>query len=154
MSSLAPGARETHCLVYQVIKEGGIGVRSMPSIGRDCVTNTTFRPGALISVDLIKDEDVDATNSSGPFLRLSDDSGWLFEYKKGVRLMRPIPVHDGLWTFYVYNPGSGIALRWHPVDRQDVFIMVSSSSTEFIDFYTTQRIYCDKMVTHPDSGVN
>jgi hypothetical protein len=101
MSSLAPGARETHGLVYQVIKEGGIGVRSMPSIGRDCVTNTTFRPGALISVDLIKDEDVDATNSSGPFLRLSDNSGWLFEYKKGVRLMRPIPVHDGLWTFYV-----------------------------------------------------
>jgi uncharacterized C2H2 Zn-finger protein len=69
--------------------------------------------------------------------------------------MRPIPVQDGLWTFYAFNPGSGIALRWHPVDRQDVKIMTNSSTTaESVDYYTTQRIYCDKMVTHPDTGVN
>ena len=102
----------------------------------------TFGPGELVSVDLIKEEGDDS--SDGPFLRLSDDSGWLFEDRQGVRLMRPIPVKDGLWTFYAYNPGSGIALRWHPVDRRDVIVMASSSSTEAIDYYTTQRIYCDK----------
>ena len=135
--------RETDCLVYQVLDGAATNIRSAPSIGDDVRTNRSIEAGELVSVDLVR-PGTDGNN--GPFLRLSDDSGWLFGTKKGKRVMKPIPVSDGLWTFYAYNPPTGIAPRWHPIDRQEVKIGGC--------FSTMRKIYCDKKVVHPDNGVN
>jgi len=53
--------------------------------------------------------------SNGPFLRLTDGSGWLFETVRGERVLDQVPVETGLWPFRVAAPPPGIALAPHPV---------------------------------------
>jgi hypothetical protein len=53
--------------------------------------------------------------SNGPFLRLTDGSGWLFETVRGERVLDQVHVETGLWPFRVAAPPPGIALAPHPV---------------------------------------
>lgn len=153
----ASGARslETGCWVYLVLPGNSIGVRSLPSIEDDVRTGVGFAPGELVSVDLIQETEPTSNGSSGPFLKLSDHSGWLFERKQGEELMKRVPVTDGLWIFYAHNPPTGIALRSHPVDRSEVKIKIKTGSdTSSLLFSPTQKICCDKKVSHPSTGLN
>ena len=104
------------CFVYRVVDSIGIEVRRAPSVEPEYKTNRFVGKGDLVSVDLIvrggshQDQD-------GPFLRLSDGSGWLFEKKHGNVCMEPVEVQTGLWCFYLGNFPVGLALRNHPIDQ-------------------------------------
>ena len=115
MEDLHTGAKDTEgCFVYKV-DSGRIGVRSRLNVGDEYQTDEAFDAGELISIDLIRPSRV-VGSTNGPFLRLSDGSGWLFEKKYGDAMMTKIPVSIGLWSFVVDNGATGIALRRHPVD--------------------------------------
>jgi hypothetical protein len=90
-------------------------VRSRGTVGDGAGTPHKVKKGSLVSVDTIR-EGPDKLN--GPFLRLSDGSGWLFVQKNGATMMRQIPVQPGAWELEVLAPpgGGGLALQRHPVE--------------------------------------
>jgi len=55
-------------------------------------------------------------NNNGPFLRLTNGMGWLFEYKRGEQMMREVFIETGFWHFRVVNE-AGIQLRKQPIDK-------------------------------------
>lgn len=138
MQHLPQGVKdEEGCFVYQLLKP--LDVRSQQNVGDEYKTGKVFNPGELVSVDLFRPSRLpDSTN--GPFLRLADQSGWLFEKKFGDVVMRRIPVESGLWCFYVDNTPTGIILRSHPVDRKDVRV------PHIKNYSPMQKIYCDRKV--------
>lgn len=78
------------------------------------MSEDTLLTDELVSVDYIRKSRY--KHGNGPFLRLSDGSGWLFEHKKNERVMKQVPVQDGLWIMYADNYPVGINLRRHPID--------------------------------------
>lgn len=100
MQHLPKGVHDREgCSVFQVVGPGDIGVRSAVNVGEPYRSGEVFRVGDLVSVDLVRHSRV-AGSRNGPFLRLSDCSGWLFEMKNGECCMQEVPVQSGLWCFY------------------------------------------------------
>eukprot|EP00978_Attheya_sp_CCMP212_P012556 scaffold31362_cov45-Attheya_sp.AAC.5 len=132
---------EHGCFVYRVLKP--LEVRSKLNMGEEYRTGLSFDPGDLVSVDLVRPSRV-RDSKNGPFLRLSDCSGWLFEQTHSDRIMMErLPVKDGLWAFHVDNYPVGMALRRHPFDN-------SPHVEPTMLFESMQLMYCDKQVTAPN----
>jgi len=145
MQHLPQGVKDQEgCFVYEVIEGSSIGVRNAPDVSDKSRTDMQFGGGQLVSIDLIRPSRISGSNN-GPFLRLSDGSGWLFEQKYGEKCMRRIPVETGLWVVYVDNYPAGQSLRSHPVDR-------SSVKVKGVVYLPMQKLYCDRKVHH--KGVN
>jgi len=134
---------EEGCFVYRMLKS--VAVRSALNVGDECKTKLSFNCGDLVSVNLIRQSRVTGSNN-GPFLRLSDCSGWLFERKYGEKMMERLTVTEGLWAMYADNKNTGTALRRHPFDNSPKM----EPSTAYLPM---QKIYCDRRVVHPNSGV-
>jgi len=62
-------------------------VRTHPSAGRQYETKILVRKGELVAVDLIRPA---RDEENGPFLRLSDGCGWLFEKQGSENVMRRV----------------------------------------------------------------
>jgi hypothetical protein len=140
------------CFVYQVVQD--VEVRCAPSIDVEAYrTSRWFKKGELVSIDLIKDDFLDGdTPESGPFLRLSDGSGWVFEKKKGQGvMMKPKTVEKGLWVFYIANFPVGIALRNHPIDQSESNPLIQQVPRVVLT--PMQVVYCDRRVAG-SAGVN
>lgn len=84
-----------------------------------------------------------AGSTNGPFLRLSDTSGWLFEKKYGEVVAKRLPVEKGLWAFYVDNVPCGTMLRSHPY----------IGSADLTRYRPMQLIYCDRRVVCPTTNI-
>jgi hypothetical protein len=135
---------EEGCFVYQSCGGHGIEVRSYLDVGDKSRAGSSFPEGFLVSIDLVRPSRVAGSNN-GPFLRLSDCSGWLFARTGGEVVMKRIPVETGLWVFRVDNCNVGQALRAHPMDN--------SPHVKDVAYKPMQRICCDRKVTHPQTGV-
>lgn len=137
------------CFVYQfTFPSASVSSRSKVSVEGRHKTDFALKNGELVAVDLIRaSRSPPGQRKNGPFLRLADGSGWLFEYQHGDKLMTRVPVATGLWRFFVDNTPAGICLRKHPVDRIDV-------KDELVSYKPMQKIHCDRKVTHPKTGVN
>ena len=101
MQNITDKQWQTHgCLVYQITADAGVAVRTALNVGDEQhhKTNLSFENDDLVSVDLIRPSRVDGS-TNGPFLRLSDNSGWIFENKYGAVMAKRLPVDKGLWTF-------------------------------------------------------
>eukprot|EP00984_Skeletonema_dohrnii_P028093 scaffold17927_cov129-Skeletonema_dohrnii-CCMP3373.AAC.1 len=131
------------CFVYQITDN--VGVRSSPNVGDDNRTDVVYFTNDLVSVELILPSYI-PNSKNGPFLRLSDNSGWLFEKKHGEVTARRLPVVKGLWAFYVEDTGAGgMQLRANPNGLR-------------VPYYDTvyepmQLIYCDRQVTSPVTNI-
>jgi hypothetical protein len=99
----------TYC--FQAVEN--LLVRSRCAVDDDAGTPYKVRKGALVSVDTIRDG---PDKLNGPFLRLSDGSGWLFLQKNGATMMRQVPVQPGAWELKVVAP-EGVTLQRHPVEE-------------------------------------
>mmetsp|Transcript_22887 Transcript_22887/g.34356 ORF Transcript_22887/g.34356 Transcript_22887/m.34356 type:complete len:611 (-) Transcript_22887:163-1995(-) len=133
------------CFVYQLIAEGSVEVRSSLYVGDDNRTGIVFKKNDLMSVDLIRPSRVPGSKN-GPFLRLSDNSGWVFEKKYGEIVAKQLPVDKGLWPFYVDNvPGGGASLRCHPTG--------SRKADNATVYQPMQLIYCDRRVVSPVTNI-
>ena len=137
------------CFVYRAISP--VAVRRAPSVhDDDKVEDLVVRTNDLIAVDCIRqgsDPGPGTTNTNGPFLRLADGSGWLFEQKEGRSYLQRVNVQDGLWSFVADNFPSGVSLRRDPNDRTDNFVM------PMMTYRPMQTIHCDKRIKGHD-GIN
>jgi hypothetical protein len=140
---------ETGCFVYQLL--GPVGVRSSPSGDDDNRTERSFSEGEMVAIDLIRHSrtkpTTDGTKKDGPYLRLADHSGWMFERKKGEVFMKRMPVDVGLWTLYADNFPVGIHLRNHPIDLLHKFTVADLLLKPNVSILPMQKIYCDRKVT-------
>lgn len=87
-------------------------VRSKSTVSDDAGTSYKIRKGSLVSVDAIQETSSDPGN--GPFLRLSDGSGWLFTHKNGVPMMKQVHVQPGLWELQVLPTSEGLTMQTNP----------------------------------------
>lgn len=142
---------DDRCYVYRVIHD--IGVRTAPNVGEEYRTDRAFSSGDLVSIDSILD--FVSHNQCGPYLRLSDGSGWLFARDSQGVVMQEVPVQAGLWTFYVGNEPTGVGLRKHPMDKaQDGskgYIFDEDTSLNFLKPF--EKVICDRRVVG-SHGVN
>eukprot|EP00873_Tetraselmis_striata_P015505 jgi/Tetstr1/435769/TSEL_024662.t1 len=95
-------------------------VRTGPSVCDKWQSELAVEPGENIAADLRR-QDRTSGKPHGPFPRLSDGDGWLFERKSNKRMtMEPLLVSTGLWCYRVDNERGGLALRGHPTRRSDL----------------------------------
>lgn len=139
------------CYVYRVLHD--IGVRSAPNVDARYRTEKSFRTGDLVSIDSILD--FVSANRSGPYLRLSDGSGWLFVRDNQGPVLEEVDVEIGLWNFYVGNEPNGIGLRQHPTDpirgNSNGFVFDAETSLNFLKPF--QKVSCDRKVVG-QGGIN
>ena len=134
---------EQGTFVFQVLEK--VFVRSLPSLERRNETDLCFEDGELVAIDLIVPS---ASSRTGPFLRLADGAGWLYEFKDCRCTMQRLPVISNmLWTMYADNCPGGQPLRRHPVDRDDLAMKPD------VVYRPMRKLYCDKKVLSPDTGV-
>ena len=148
MEHLPQGVKdEEGCFVYRVLERPNLplAVRTQLNVGDEVMTKILFHPNELVSVDLVRPSRC-LGSRNGPFLRLSDASGWLFEKKYGETMMERLPVETDLFTFFIDNYPSGIGLRSHPVDDRRF--------VDEINYKPMQKVVCDRRVKHPVTGVN
>jgi hypothetical protein len=122
-----------------------LSVRSEPTVDATKTTGRKIRPGSLVAVDhtIIMEND----KGNGPFLRLADDSGWLFVSIENKTVMEEAAVQRGEWEFVVENAPVPLTLMADPVDTDDYF---AKTKTEYDPF---EHIFCDKQVQSPSGAV-
>jgi len=81
-----------------------------------CLTPLMVEAGDMVAVDIIRSDEGDENN--GPYLHLTDGSGWLLQKKESEIIMKEVPVLYGVWELQILHPPAGIALRRHPIDCQ------------------------------------
>jgi hypothetical protein len=99
------------------------------------MTLHTVQQGQIVTVDIIRswsslrehapyaEDDSDTENqASGPYLRLTDGSGWVFVRKEGEDIMRQVPISAVQVQLVVLHPPEGLALRRFPVNSEDKII--------------------------------
>ncbi|KAL7551160.1 hypothetical protein ACHAWF_018294 [Thalassiosira exigua] len=138
--------QERGCFVYQITSDGGLGARSSLNVGDDNRTGAVFAKDDLVSVDLVRPSRSPGS-TNGPFLRLSDNSGWLFEKKYGEVMMKRLPVESGLWAFYVDNVPTGAELQAHP------FTQTPMPADHRTTYRPMQLLYCDRRVLSPSTQI-
>ena len=107
---------EEHGL-YVYRAEVRLGCRSMPDVSDNLkISSRIAEVGDLCCVECVQPSRVGSDN--GPFLRLANGHGWLFERKYGDRVMHRMAVEHGLWAYRVNNPVVGLLLRSHPTTSQ------------------------------------
>eukprot|EP00227_Mantoniella_beaufortii_P007764 CAMPEP_0197598808 /NCGR_PEP_ID=MMETSP1326-20131121/30045_1 /TAXON_ID=1155430 /ORGANISM="Genus nov. species nov., Strain RCC2288" /LENGTH=120 /DNA_ID=CAMNT_0043165661 /DNA_START=85 /DNA_END=443 /DNA_ORIENTATION=+ len=112
---------ETHgTFVYRALAR--LAVRSSPDVTDASVWSSgrCVEDGALVAVECIQPSRA-VGSKNGPFLRLSNGGGWLFEKKHGEVMMRREAVQTGLWAFRVNND-DGLALRAYPTTSMEAYL--------------------------------
>ena len=128
---------QTGLFAYKAIC--GAFIRHRPICSDSSKTSSAVLPNDIVVVDVIRESPYD--NGNGPFLRLADGSGWLFEKKLGEVAMHSIPIQVGYWVFAVLNDPVGMVLRKQPMDCQDkVFVDAVYKTGEFVE--------CDRKITN------
>eukprot|EP00977_Amphora_coffeiformis_P017372 scaffold5610_cov157-Amphora_coffeaeformis.AAC.6 len=134
------------CFVFQVV-HNPICARSQPNTLSEDKTRLKFEPGELVSIDLIQHS---SDPNNGPYLRLSDRSGWLFAKCKGQERMKKLVVERGLWTMYVDNVPNGQFLRRHPVVSPDLDLEIDG---HHVLYEPGTKLYCDARVYQTSTGI-
>jgi hypothetical protein len=131
---------ETGLVCYRALAH--LAIRNQTNVSDDSMTACLIRAGELITADVVR-QSPQPTRQDGPFLRLTDGSGWLFAWKDGTKCMEEIHIQRGSWQLQVVN-AEGIQLRKHPIDDTDV---------RFDTIYDLhERVVCDRRIDSP-SGV-
>jgi len=138
---------KTGLFAYELLNN--IGLRLTPTVSNcDLVSSgLTICTNEIVCCDVIRNA-YPIQDGNGPFLRLTDGSGWIFERKKAgtPMLVKPLPIKDGNWSFQILNDSVGISARRQPIDRSD---MMTTPVYEFGD-----RVECDKKITSSSGGVS
>jgi hypothetical protein len=135
------------CFVYKVLS--GVGLRRAPSVEDKYRLGPTkaFATGDIVSVDLVVHETGPGADvSHGPYLRLSDGSGWLFERKGSTQCLMALDVEEGFWSFYVDNEPVGMAVRNHPMDDGLESTPRGIVFKQELTLPPMQRVFCDRRV--------
>jgi hypothetical protein len=133
----------------------GVATRSWPTCTDDSArTSRKVDAGEIVVADLIRDDSANANSTTGsreyggPFVRLTDGSGWLFVYMNPTPVLEQIPVETGkTWMVAVLNDPVGLKLRQQPVDSQEKVYETKYGFGTVLE--------CDARIVSPDhSGVS
>jgi hypothetical protein len=94
-----------------------LGVHDNTTIRNESMTGIAIQKDEIIAVDFVHESPFNA-EYNGPFLHLTDGSGWLFEKKQEKRVMERISIPEGTEKLKVMN-GQGITLGQQPIDRSE-----------------------------------
>jgi len=131
------------CFVYKALRD--VIVLCAPSIHPEYRSTRWFRQGDLASVDQILH--VSLADGVGPYLRLSDGSGWLCEGLRDLgQLMERVEVETGLWGFYVQNDPIGVVVRNHPMDQLQEGQNNYLYRVPEIKLKPLRKVFCDRRV--------
>jgi hypothetical protein len=95
-----------------------LAVRNDITISNESMTDISIEKDEIIAVDFVRESPFNA-EFNGPFLHLTDGSGWLFEKKQEERVMERVTVQEGKWKLKVVN-AFGIAPLRQPIDRLEM----------------------------------
>lgn len=131
--------------VYRALED--IIIHTQPNVASNCRRPDELRipAGDMVAVSTIRESPYGAGN--GPFLQLSDGSGWLFEYRRDQKIMEAVPTETGIWECRVLNKPVGIGLRRNPMDGQEQLV------PEMVFPYQS-ALQCDLKVTNRATGVS
>lgn len=132
---------KTGLFAYKVVHSTMI--RYHPNCSDLSKTSKVVLPGEIVVGDIVQESHYD--NGNGPYLRLVDGSGWLFEKKRKQMAMEPVPIESGKWVFSVLNDPVGVKLRKHPVDCQEKVFDICYESGSMVE--------CDRKISN-GKGVN
>ena len=119
-------------------------VRDAPDCTDASHTALVLRPGQVVLADTVRASP--ANNSgNGPFLRLLDGSGWVFQHKLHEPRMERIPVREGRWMVTVLSE-TGIRSVQQPLPE---YTALECRSYEF-----GTVIECDRCITNDTEGVS
>jgi hypothetical protein len=119
-------------LAYRALT--GISIRSSTGLGEEFKTSRGVQPGEIVAVDIVRESPY--PHGNGPFLRLADGAGWLFERKRHEVVMKEMPVEVGSWSFKALYP---ISLKRHP--------LVDSGEMHYPRIFAPNEcILCDRKV--------
>ena len=134
VNMLVPATKvQTGMFAFVAIRS--LSVRSLCSTSDHVMTQHAVKQGQVVTVDVIRtwpslrqnpsaaeDSDTENHSASGPYLRLTDGSGWVFVRKEGMEIMRQIPILAVQAQLEVLNYPVGLSLRRFPQDDQDKII--------------------------------
>lgn len=123
-----------------------LNVRSAPTVDPLQDTGVKMSSGSLVVVDYTIT--LPNEHGNGPFLRLADDSGWLYVNHLNEAVVEEVPVVDGTWEFVVQDTPLGVARKVHPNDS-DAYYLESKAQ----HFEVNDQIVCDKEVEDATNGV-
>jgi hypothetical protein len=145
-------------LVHEIVARQ-VEVRSEASDSKEARTGLLLNKGQLVSIDAVLDTIVGSSTTdnasglyaTGPYLRLSDGSGWIFANKAVARghaiqsISQAVAVDTSqLWVFYVdISSRDCISLQAHP----------NNASQSIATLTIMQKIQCDARV-QSQTGVN
>lgn len=124
---------------YRVLQR--LAVRKHPDVSEEAKSSMSIGPDKIVVADAIRESSHDTGH--GPFLRLLDGSGWLFEHKSNERMMEKVSIERGQWRLRVVN-SVGIWLRKQPIDE---FLKYGNQ------YMKDQEVTCDQKIAYP-TGVN
>jgi hypothetical protein len=161
---------EEGSFVYQVVRTDGVIVREHPysfatatnaadafshhededdddDDEEDDIEEYIFQLQELVEVDQV------VTHAGNSLLRLADHTGWLAAEWQGQVAMKRLECKTGLWSWYVDNYPVGITVRRHPLDSADLLPTERQQHQHLQRLWPFQKIYCDRQVVHPVTGV-
>eukprot|EP00934_Nitzschia_sp_Nitz4_P007096 Nitzschia sp. Nitz4//scaffold28_size193895//102752//104557//NITZ4_001663-RA/size193895-processed-gene-0.267-mRNA-1//-1//CDS//3329545976//7086//frame0 len=102
---------QTGLFAYKALSR--IAIRSIGSVGDEFKTSWAVGSNEIVVCDIVRESPYKYGN--GPFLRLTDGTGWLFANKQSNPVMKEVPIEVGRWKLQVKNV-AGIKLRKQPID--------------------------------------
>ncbi len=118
-----------------------ISVYSKPSVSDTTRLPVVFNVGEIVICDVIRQSPHNYGN--GPFLHLNDGWGWVYERMNDPAdgRMRQLTIEEGNWALQVEN-SAGIAMRRHPMDRQDCMYPYPN----LVTFKPGEIVRCDRRI--------
>jgi hypothetical protein len=121
----------TGLFAYRALR--GISIRATTFLGEEFKTSRSVQKDEIVAVDIVRESPYQHGN--GPFLRLTDGMGWLFEHKRHEVAMKEMPVEVGSWSQAL----DSVSLKRHP--------MVDSGEMQYPRIFAPKEcILCDRKI--------
>ena len=135
---------EQGLFAHRCIGPARSGLRAWATIKDTAKMGLSVKANDLVVADaVIEEKSISGSESvNGPFLHLTNCSGWLFERKIGNAELTPVPIESGSWRLQVVN--DAIALRAQPIDGEMKLETVYEKAAV---------VECDKRIASPANGV-
>jgi hypothetical protein len=122
----------TGLFAYRVLR--GISIRATTFLGEEFKTNRSVQKDEIVAVDIVRGSPYNHGN--GPFLRLVDGAGCLFEHTRHEVVMKEMPVKMESWSFKALY---SVSLKRHPI--------VESGEMQYPRIFAPKKcILCDRKI--------
>jgi hypothetical protein len=131
----------TGLFAYRALTE--IAIRSQTYLGDEYKTKRSVQQHDIVAVDVVRESPY--PHGNGPFLRLTDGAGWLFEQQRHEVVMKEIPVEVGSWSFKALY---SVSLKRHPMAGEVQSRIFAPTEWEYPRIFAPEEcILCDRKIS-------